>query len=90
MGAAMALQVAEVYYGLESPADGGAAIGAAWPAHPGLPWYVAPTVVGGVRRAEAREQFRRYCERAPESGFRRSAQALVDLPHREDTSTVAP
>src|SRR5689334_9227402 len=31
LGAAMALKVDEVYFGLESPADGGAAAAAAWP-----------------------------------------------------------
>ena len=80
LGAAMALKVTEVYYALESPADGGAAIAASWPAHPDLPWYDAPAVVGGIHRAEAQDQFRRYCDGAPESGFRQWARTLGDLP----------
>ena len=77
LGAAMALKVDEVYYGLESPADGGAAVAAAWPVSADLPWYRPPVIVGGLRRDEVRDQFRRYCERAPESGFRRWAATLT-------------
>ena len=42
-----------------------------------LPWYRPPVIVGGLRRDEVRDQFRRYCERAPESGFRRWAATLT-------------
>jgi tRNA(adenine34) deaminase len=80
LGAAMAFKVTEVYYGLESPADGGSTIVASWPGSDDLPWYTPAKMVGGIRRAEVRDQFRRYCSRAPESGFRRWAQTLVDLP----------
>ena len=86
LGAAMALKVTEVYYGLESPADGGSAVAATWPANPDLPWYVAPTITGGVRRAEVQDQFRRYCDRAPESGFRSWAVSLTTLPERGPSS----
>ncbi|GAA1653922.1 hypothetical protein GCM10009828_099110 [Actinoplanes couchii] len=82
----MALKVTEVHYGLESPADGGAAVAAAWPANPDLPWYVAPVITGGHHRDLVRDQFRRYCDRAPESGFRRWAQTLVgDQPGYQGT-----
>lgn len=84
LGAAMALKVTEVYFGLESPADGGSAVAAAWPTNPDLPWYVAPTITGGIRRAQVQDQFRRYCDRAPESGFRRWAASLTALPDRDD------
>jgi tRNA(adenine34) deaminase len=84
LGAAMALKVTEVYYGLESPADGGSAVAATWPTNPDLPWYVAPTITGGIRRAEVQGQFRRYCDRAPESGFRSWAASLTTLPERQD------
>jgi tRNA(adenine34) deaminase len=40
----------------------------------------APTTVGGFRREDCRDQFRRYCQLAADSGFRRWAQTLVDLP----------
>lgn len=77
LGAAMALKVDEVYYGLESPGDGGAAVAARWPVSPDMPWYRPPVIVGGLRRDEVRGQFRLYCERAPESGFRRWAETLT-------------
>lgn len=82
LGAAMALKVTEVYYGLESPADGGSAVAAAWPASPDLPWYVAPRITGGIRRVRVRDQFRRYGERVPDSGFRSWARSLAALPDR--------
>ncbi|WP_433382111.1 nucleoside deaminase [Actinoplanes sp. CA-142083] len=74
MGAAMALKVTDVYYALESPSDGGAAVAASWPSHP---WFAPPAVTGGLRRDEARDQFRRYCDEAPESGFRTWALGLA-------------
>ncbi|MFC1408738.1 nucleoside deaminase [Streptacidiphilus sp. N1-12] len=81
LGAAMALGVTEVYFGLESPADGAAGIAAAWqPTSADLPGYAPPVMVGGLRREECREQFSRYCRTAPDSGFRRWAQTLADLP----------
>lgn len=81
LGSAMALGVAEVFFGLESPGDGAGGIAARWrPASAGMPWYAPPTVVGGVRREEVRDQFRRYCDSAAASGFRRWARTLADLP----------
>jgi tRNA(adenine34) deaminase len=77
LGAAMALNVSEVCYGLESPADGGAGVAATWAPSPDLPWYRAPAMTGGLRREQVRDQFRRYCERAPDSGFRRWAATLL-------------
>jgi tRNA(adenine34) deaminase len=80
VGAAMAFKVTEIYYGLESPADGGTAVAANWPASPDLPWYVPPTITGGIRRTEVQQQFRRYSDRAPESGYREWARTLLTLP----------
>ena len=77
LGAAMAFKVTEVYWGLESPADGGSKIVATWPISEDLPWYAPPKMIGGIKRTEVREQFRRYCASAPESGFRRWAETLV-------------
>ncbi|MCU7724553.1 nucleoside deaminase [Actinoplanes sp. KI2] len=76
LGAAMALKVDEVYYGLDSPADGGSALVADWPASPDLPWYTPPAITGGLHRDEVQDQFRRYCNQAPDSGFRTWAQTL--------------
>jgi tRNA(adenine34) deaminase len=81
LGAAMNLGVREVYFGLESPGDGAAGLVRTWqPAGADMPWFRPPSVVGGIRRDQVQEQFRRYCETAPDSGFRRWAQTLVDLP----------
>lgn len=78
VGAAMSLGVREVYFALESPGDGGAAIADGWRASEDMPWFAAPVVVGGIRREESRDLLRRYCATAPESGTRRWAQTLVD------------
>lgn len=79
MGTAMALSVQEVYFGLESPADGGAAVAASWTSDPATPWFKAPAVVvGGIRREESRELFRRWCATTPDSAARRWALALAD------------
>jgi len=87
LGAAMALKVTEIYYGLESPADGGSTIARAWPTSPDLPWYTAPAMTGGIHRARVRDQFRRYCAQATDSGFRRWARTLVDLPDHPPTES---
>ena len=81
LGAAMALKVTEIYYALESPADGAAGVAASWPPpSPDLPWYAAPTMTGGLHRARARDQFRRYSNQAPDSGFRSWSRTLAELP----------
>ncbi|WP_213012535.1 hypothetical protein, partial [Paractinoplanes toevensis] len=51
-----------------------------WPHSPDLPWYTPPTIIARIRRAEVRDQFRRYAATATESGFRRWALTLADLP----------
>jgi tRNA(adenine34) deaminase len=83
LGAAMSLGVADVFYGLESPADGAASVAANWKPggdSAGMPSYASPAIVGGIRRSEVRDQFRRYGESAPDSGFRRWARKLANLP----------
>jgi tRNA(adenine34) deaminase len=77
LGAAMALGVREVYYALESPADGGAGIAAGWRPGADTAWFAAPVMTGGIRREESRDLFRRYCATAPDSGMRRWAETLV-------------
>ncbi len=78
VGAAMVLGVTEVYFGLWSPGDGGAGVAERWrPGNDTMPWLRAPMLVGGLREAEIRDQFRRYCATAPESGFRTWAWTLV-------------
>lgn len=81
LGAAMAMGMTHVYFGLESPGDGASQIAADWrPRSPDMPGYAAPAMVGGIRREQVREQFRRYCEGAADSGFRRWAATLAGGP----------
>jgi tRNA(adenine34) deaminase len=80
LGVAMTLGVADVFYALESPGDGGAGIAAQWRDSPDTPFFRIPTMTAGIRRAQARDQFRRYCATAPNSGFKAWAQTLADRP----------
>lgn len=80
VGVAVALGISEIHYALESPGDGGAHVAASWRPGSDAPWFTAPKMFAGVRREESRALFRRYCEVAPDSGLRRWARSLVDLP----------
>jgi tRNA(adenine34) deaminase len=82
LGAAMVLGVREVYFALESPSDGGTgitttAIAANWQPSPDMPGFAAPVMVGGIRREESRDLFRRYCATAPDSPMRRWAESFL-------------
>ena len=79
LGAAMTLGVRQVYYALDSPADGASEIAKRWrPASTHLPGYSAPSVTGGILQQDSRELFRRYCQTAPDTGFRDWARTLAD------------
>jgi len=78
LGTAMALGIREVYFALESPQDGGAALAAQRRAGPEPAWFAAPAMVGGIRRDAGRELFRRWCDTAPDSTMRRWAETLID------------
>ena len=79
LGAAMVLGVSDVYYGLESPADGGSPIAASWQTHHTMPWFSAPTMTAGVLRDRVQDQVRRYLSTATEeSGFTRWAKSILD------------
>jgi tRNA(adenine34) deaminase len=81
LGAAMTMGITRVCFGLESPGDGASAIAADWrPRSSDMPGYAAPMMTGGIRRDQVREQFRRYCETATDSGMRRWAATLAALP----------
>ncbi|MBM2616196.1 hypothetical protein JIG36_11575 [Actinoplanes sp. LDG1-06] len=77
LGAAMALKVTDIYYALDSPADGGSAVAATWKPHPDLPWYQPPHITGGLHQAEARDQFHRYATAHPDTAFGRWAATLA-------------
>jgi tRNA(adenine34) deaminase len=74
----MTMGVREIFFALESRGDGSTAIAGRWEPSADTPWYLAPMMNGGIRREDSRELFRRYCRTAPDDGFRRWAQTLVD------------
>jgi len=81
LGAAMALVVDEIYFGLEAPGDGAAGVPAVWrPAAPDADFSRIPPLTGGIHRALCLDQFRRYVAAAPESGYRTWAAGLASLP----------
>ena len=78
MAAAMFSWCGRVVYALESPTDGGTAIGEHWnPGGEAAP-YRFPEVIGGVRREESVELVRDYLGGAPPSPLATWAQTLVD------------
>ncbi|MEY9996964.1 hypothetical protein ABIE67_008996 [Streptomyces sp. V4I8] len=77
----MAMGVSEVWYGLESPSDGAANVGAVWqPLRPGEEFTRVPTIPGGILRRQCRDQFERYAAVAEDPGMRRWASELASLP----------
>lgn len=81
MGAAMSFWIGEVYFGLESPGDGAAALLSTWRRkQDDIPAYQAPTVIGGVLRAECQSLFAEYRRRFPGTGMSRWANSLAQLP----------
>ncbi len=78
LGAAMALGVTQIYYALESPADGGAAV-ADQRRGPGEPdWFATPRMTGGIRREESRDLYRRWYAAAPPGRMRDWALTLIE------------
>jgi len=80
LGTAMALGVREIYFALESPADGGAEIAAERRARPEPSWFATPAMTGGIRREESRDLFRQWCATAPPGPMRDWAESLVAQP----------
>lgn len=78
MAAAMFQFAERVVFALESPTDGGTAIGGVWnPAAGSVAPYRLPTVEAGVRREESLELMREFLQREPASPFARWAETLV-------------
>jgi tRNA(adenine34) deaminase len=78
LGAAMALGVDEIYYALDSPVDGGAEIAERRRRSGSEPaWFATPPMVGGLRREESRDLYRRWCETAPPGPMRDWARTLI-------------
>lgn len=81
LGAAMALGVSQVYYGLEAPDDGASGVAAVWqPARQGMPFSHLPALAGGYRRRDCLDQFRRYAATATNASLRQYAESMADLP----------
>jgi tRNA(adenine34) deaminase len=79
LGAAAAMGVESIFYGVESPGDGAAELAGWKPQTTDLPAYEMPVVTGGIRRSQCQDLFRRYVAAAPESGLRRWAQTIAEL-----------
>jgi tRNA(adenine34) deaminase len=78
MAAAMFAFAKRIVFALESPTDGGTAIGDVWnPAAGSVVPYRFPTVIPGVRREESAELVREFLEREPNSPFASWARTLV-------------
>jgi tRNA(adenine34) deaminase len=78
MAAAMFAFAERIVFALESPTDGGTAIGDVWnPAAGSVAPYRFPAVEGGVRREESVELVREFVRREPASPFARWAETLV-------------
>jgi tRNA(adenine34) deaminase len=77
MSAAMFSWCGRVVFALESPTDGGTAIGERWdPGGESAP-YRFPDVIGGVRREDSVELVREYVRRAQPSPLATWARTLV-------------
>jgi tRNA(adenine34) deaminase len=77
LGAAMAMAVDEVHYGLPARADGAVDVLSGWRPHEAMDWYRLPALHGPARRSECLDLFRRYVDTMPDSGFRRWASFTV-------------
>jgi tRNA(adenine34) deaminase len=80
MGAAMSFFLGEVYYGLESPADGAVALARSWVRREeDMPGYQLPRVTGGLLREESIRLFEAYVARQPPGPMRDWAETLARL-----------
>lgn len=77
MGAAITLGVQRIWYGLESPNDGGHALVDQWAPPVENSFFSRPAeIVGGVRRVESRELFATYADGDGPAGMRAWARSL--------------
>jgi 8-oxo-dGTP diphosphatase len=80
MGAAMSSFIGEVWYALESPSDGAAALIRQWtPQDDGFASYKAPAITGGILREESKALFKRFAESCPPGGLKDFAESLAKL-----------
>jgi tRNA(adenine34) deaminase len=78
LGTALSLGVSEIYYGLAAPDDGAAAVPAVWQpgAQDGI-FFPLPSLTGGIRLPECRDQFRRYAALTTKPHLRRYAETMA-------------
>ena len=81
MGAAMSFQLGAIYYALESPSDGAAALAQSWQRDEELfPGYQVPAITGGLLREQSIHLFQQWVERNPPGGpLWEWVQSLVEL-----------
>jgi tRNA(adenine34) deaminase len=80
MGAAMSFFLGQIYYALESPADGAVHLVQTWDRiEEDMPGYRVPQIAGGLLREESIALFRAYVSRHPPGPMRAWAETLTTL-----------
>lgn len=80
IGAAMSFFLGEIYYSLESPADGAVNLVETWERKKSdMPGYITPTITGGLLREESIEIFKKYVSVRPPGFMRDWAITLTKL-----------
>jgi tRNA(adenine34) deaminase len=80
MGAAMSFFLGEIYYALESPADGAVALVQGWSrAEQDMPGYQVPRVTGGLLREESIALFKTYADQRKPGPMRDWGLSLAKL-----------
>jgi tRNA(adenine34) deaminase len=81
LGAAMSFMLGEIYYALESPSDGAAALAQTWQRdEASFPGYQVPALHGGLLRRESIALFEEWASiHPPEGPMWHWAKSLADL-----------
>ena len=80
LGAAMSFFIGEIYYSLESPADGAVDVARMWQRKvEDMPGYQLPKISGGLLREESINLFKKYVSVCPPGPMRDWANTLIIL-----------
>ncbi len=80
LGAATSFFLGEIYYGLESPADGAVNLVKGWGRKENdMPGYKLPKIKGGILRVESIGLFKKYASSCPPGPMRDWAETLTKL-----------
>ncbi len=80
IGAAMSFFAGEIYYALESPADGAIDVVKTWQRKvQDMPGYQLPKITGGILREESIKLFKKYVAICPPGPIRNWAETLTRL-----------